>query len=1170
MSALSDHRPEGSGASINHDSADPAAEAVGPLWRLESLQVVNWGTFEGHWSVPLDADSTLISGASGSGKSTLLDAYTALMQTDRVAFNSASNDTATGRARDASRGRRTLLTYLRGKVGDVDEGGGAKSITYLRGRGKPTWGAVGATWVSTSGEALSATRVYYVAASDSETKTPAAQHLTYFGRLDLSELDQVMSAFTPGGLPLGRLLPAAVPGLQRHENQTTFRNKLFKRLGIGDPHDPEAGDKALQLLERVQSARPFSSVNDLYRDLVLDTPPTFKNADLAIKHFDILANTYQQMQTEAEKARLLGPIVDIRERLEAATTEADELDAFGLTQLDEVTPVTLWSLRTESRLLETAVADVEGRQARNRTAVAEQQGTVAGLKEQANLAHARYQDAGGGQLDRLDTDIEKAERERDFREETRVNLANKILVLGKVPNSKRGFDILQSEGTACVAASEANSERRAQRSYEVHHAASQAKKTHVDLETELEALRRSPSRMPPHLRELRTAVAAKARLSVEQLPFLAELIDIREGQEEWRTAIETVLGGDARRLLVPADRFREFSTAINDLSLRGRITFASATAALPVRFGLGGADDFENQRYVAGKLAFADHPFAGWIQDRLTRPTRNARCVIRPQDLDGAGFRVTLTGQTRNGTEGAHGRNDKRDIIGFTNDTLIAEIEAERDDALAAELAAVEARDRFLATERIASIRRDAFVVLAQYRWEQVDVDSATSRIAELTAARDAILTAEGELAQLRKLAEDSHEQYVVADLMLRALTDDGKKLDDEDNRLVGRWDQVRHQLVDLANSPGVMITHDQTVRLDTEFKAAVEPGDPAELSTFTANLARLQKRLTDAADHARAEIERSEGDLVRIFHTYQDRWVTPNLTTNIASYEDYRRILDEIETGGLYKRKQQWRRQLTEWSGEDLVPLSVAITNAVAEIDARIDPINDILAELPFGARRGRLRIKVTSVPLEPVRVFLRELRDLAGIATREMTDEQLERRFADLEMFMTKLRDPSDAKYDRTISDRARLLDVRRHVHITAHEHPDPDAPGTGVGVREYNMLGETSGGETQELVAFVLGSALRFRLGDEFRDQPRFAPVFLDEGFVKADAQFAGRAVQAWKQLGFQLIIGTPEDKVTGLERHIDSLIVVIKDPQTNYSSVIPVPDAPITGTDAPEQV
>lgn len=60
-------------------------------------------------------------------------------------------------------------------------------------------------------------------------------------------------------------------------------------------------------------------------------------------------------------------------------------------------------------------------------------------------------------------------------------------------------------------------------------------------------------------------------------------------------------------------------------------------------------------------------------------------------------------------------------------------------------------------------------------------------------------------------------------------------------------------------------------------------------------------------------------------------------------------------------------------------------------------------------------------------------------------------------------------------------------------------------------------------QELIAFIVGSALRFQLGDQRRSRPRFAPVFLDEGFIKADGQFTARAVQAWRGLGFQLVIG-----------------------------------------------
>lgn len=99
-------------------------------------------------------------------------------------------------------------------------------------------------------------------------------------------------------------------------------------------------------------------------------------------------------------------------------------------------------------------------------------------------------------------------------------------------------------------------------------------------------------------------------------------------------------------------------------------------------------------------------------------------------------------------------------------------------------------------------------------------------------------------------------------------------------------------------------------------------------------------------------------------------------------------------------------------------------------------------------------------------------------------------------------------------------------------------------GREVATYDSLGGKSGGETQELVAFIVGAALRYQLGDETRSRPRFAPVFLDEGFVKSDSEFAGRAVRAWQSLGFQLIIGAPLDKVTALEPYMDLLLLVTK--------------------------
>ena len=44
--------------------------------------------------------------------------------------------------------------------------------------------------------------------------------------------------------------------------------------------------------------------------------------------------------------------------------------------------------------------------------------------------------------------------------------------------------------------------------------------------------------------------------------------------------------------------------------------------------------------------------------------------------------------------------------------------------------------------------------------------------------------------------------------------------------------------------------------------------------------------------------------------------------------------------------------------------------------------------------------------------------------------------------------------------------------------------------------------SGGEGQELIAFILGAALRYRLGEGGQAPPTYGCVVLDEGFVKTD--------------------------------------------------------------------
>ena len=73
-------------------------------FRLQQLEVLNWGTFDGRvWTLPLNGKNSLLTGDIGSGKSTLVDAITTLLvPAHRIAYNKAAG---------AENKERTLRSY---------------------------------------------------------------------------------------------------------------------------------------------------------------------------------------------------------------------------------------------------------------------------------------------------------------------------------------------------------------------------------------------------------------------------------------------------------------------------------------------------------------------------------------------------------------------------------------------------------------------------------------------------------------------------------------------------------------------------------------------------------------------------------------------------------------------------------------------------------------------------------------------------------------------------------------------------------------------------------------------------------------------------------------------------------------------------------------------------
>ena len=1090
-------------------------------WRAETLQMVNWGGFHGHTVVELAAGSTLLSGASGTGKSTMLDAYIALMMPSDTPFNGASNDATVGRARSSE--QRNLLTYLRGKT-DTSRVQGSEELRdhVLRGAdGGPIWGALAVTFINDHKRRYTVARIYYVKAGASTNSDVTTTFAALDGFLDLSRLEAVAASRFDK-----RTLRATFPGIQLPSAFWEFEETLHTRLGIGSNGD---GRKALRLLARVQAGMHVRTVDGLYKSMVLEEPVTYEKADKALTHFANLEASYEKMLDEAEKARILRRLPELQDELLRAEADALLIDQLGFHQ-DGDTPFLLWRLNTERALLDAAVLANRHQHARESERLRGASEEEARLGERLDAIAEGKRANGGDAITRIDQQIRDLSHDRGQAYQANLKFQSRTEPLGiPVPETGDAFTTARSAAEAFLRefpdraqALETALEANAGEQYPVASA-------RADLVKERDSLAGRNGMVPRHLHQARAAMAQAAGLDpTDDLPFVAELMDVLPDEEHWRKAIETTLGGLARVVLVDRQNLERLSASIDAITIRPRINFRAV--ALHPHTDFRGHPD-----YVSGKLAFKDSPFSRWVQNRVADQNTDHLCVAGAAGLkNGTEPRVTPSGQTRNGDKGAHGESRDGSIIGFSNERRLAELTTSIDE-LGEELEGIKEQGRQLREQlRLLRELKQAHQYVADTTWTDIDYAGIDQAISDLAAEKERILATSGILAGLEAEEQQLRPRHRTALSEAVLAGEEIKKLDQQHEILVGRQAVAADAADRIEQAQTVTLTEEQNRYLTTLF---AREWDADDLHGFAGNVQHLQRRLAQESANSRKAITDTQKTLTGIFEAFQSKWHDPNLGTTIASLGEYRSLLDRIQSTGLHERKEEWRRNLAEWSSEDLVQLNGAFDTAIEDIEERLEPVNAILRGLPFGGK-GHLQINLRQLGNDDVAKFRRTLRTLASGLAAERTDEEVEDRFNRLRKFMTLIRIPEGHTKSST-SQRDKYLDVRQHVVITA-----ACVDGLGREVATYAALGGKSGGETQELVAFIVGAALRYQLGDESRTRPRFAPVFLDEGFVKSDSEFAGRAVRAWQRLGFQLIIGAPLDKVTALEPHMDVILGVSK--------------------------
>ena len=235
-------------------------------FRLERLEVLNWGTFGGAvWGLDARGDNTLLTGDIGSGKSTLVDAITTLLvPPQKLAYNKAAG---------ADARERTLRSYVLGyyKSERGEPGASARAVPL---RDRNSYSVILARFVNEGfAQVVTLAQVFWL--KDLEGQ-PDRLYVVADKRLTIAE------HFAGFGHDIGALKKRLrKEGHELEEAFPRYGAAFRRRFGIDN-------EQALELFHQTVSMKSVGNLTDFVRQHMLEPFPVEARIAALIDHFNDL------------------------------------------------------------------------------------------------------------------------------------------------------------------------------------------------------------------------------------------------------------------------------------------------------------------------------------------------------------------------------------------------------------------------------------------------------------------------------------------------------------------------------------------------------------------------------------------------------------------------------------------------------------------------------------------------------------------------------------------------------------------------------------------------------------------------------------------------------------------------------------------------------------------
>jgi uncharacterized protein YPO0396 len=462
-------------------------------YHLHELHLYNWGAFAGRHQASIDAANTAIIGATGSGKTTLIDALMTLLCAS-PRYNLASTG---GHESD-----RDLVSYVRGASGPGHAG---EDSGHLARNGACTTAIAvrlvrGAEGKDAQDSVLLGAIFWFDGSSSSASDM---QRRWFFAQGAGHGLDVWLEEHHSGGVRALTKLEKNTDGLYIVTSKSAYLARLQRFF--------EVGPNAFTLLNRAAGLKQLNSIDEIFRELVLDDQSAFDDALAVVSSFDELATIHAELELANGQYLALLPLRDMVQQ-----EAQQQLRLTELRTLQAALPH--WFAGQGQRLWQQRSAALQAQLVQLQTQIDQASTTLkhARADEQARLE--AYLQTGGSDMELLHSSIASQQqllRQRQSALTDYQKLARNLALEGSADTALDAA-LLATHQAQAGAALQQLSAQQAQHSAAAEEAVARERNAHAalaQLQAEHHAVEQCPgSNVPSPFQQFRAALAEQLQL----------------------------------------------------------------------------------------------------------------------------------------------------------------------------------------------------------------------------------------------------------------------------------------------------------------------------------------------------------------------------------------------------------------------------------------------------------------------------------------------------------------------------------------------------------------------------------------------------------------------------------------------------------------------------------